>query len=107
MPSVTLSLEELTAGRIETQVGPNRMPALLVRCSHEHIKHLTLIDQARISYNPAARRCPVLESGHWISVVCLALTCDELFSSMQASFSKVDVVLDATKDFVIDRFLVA
>jgi len=26
---------------------------------------------------------------------------------MQASFSKVDVVLDATKDFVIDRFLVA
>ncbi len=45
--------------------------------------------------------------GIWISVVCLALTCDELSSSMQASFSKVDVVLDATKDFVIDRFLVA
>ena len=47
------------------------------------------------------------ERGHWISVVCLALTCDELSSSMQASFSKVDVVLDASKDFVIDRFLVA
>ena len=45
--------------------------------------------------------------GRWISVVCLALTCDELSSLMQASFSKVDVVLDATKDFVIDRFLVA
>jgi hypothetical protein len=32
---------------------------------------------------------------------------NELSSSLQASFSEVDVVLDATKDFIVDRFLVA
>ena len=37
----------------------------------------------------------------------LELTRNELSSSLQASFSEVDVVLDATKDFVVDRFLVA
>jgi hypothetical protein len=38
---------------------------------------------------------------------CLALTCSELSSSLQASFGEIDVALDGTKDFVIDRFLVA
>jgi hypothetical protein len=38
---------------------------------------------------------------------CLALTRSELSSSLQASFGEIDVVLDGTKDFVIDRFLVA
>ena len=46
-------------------------------------------------------------SGRLISVVCLTLTREELSSSLQASFGEIDVVLDGTKDFVIDRFFVA
>ena len=38
---------------------------------------------------------------------CLALTRNESSSSLEAGFSQVDVVLDATKDSVIDRFFVA
>jgi len=40
-------------------------------------------------------------------VVCLAPTRNALSSSLEASVSEVDVVLDATKDFVIDSFFVA